>query len=576
MYVLALATDYDGTIAHHGLVDESTIEALSRFKASGRRLVLVTGRDLSDLRRVFADLDLFDRIVAENGALLYDPTADAEQVLTPAPPQLFIERLRQRGVSPLSVGRSIVATWHPNETTVLEVIQELGLELQIIFNKGAVMVLPSGMNKAVGLAAALRDLELSPHNVIGVGDAENDHAFLRFCGGAAAVANALPMVKAAADIRLAKDHGAGVIELVDRICTVDARILPPGRLGIVLGHDRDDREVCLEPHRGSVLIGGTSGIGKSTLAIALTEQMTKKKFEFCVFDPEGDYDQLENAISVGDPKTPPRSDEAVKLLRQLEANVVVNTQHLAVAERPEFFAKLFAQIASMRASTGRPHWLLIDEAHHLLPVSRGDIAELLPEEVPAAILITVHPEAVLPQALKDVAVVVALGDRAPEVIAAFCMAAGVDPPRLEDTVAAAEDEILVWVRSNGRAPRWVKPVRPRQQHKRHIRKYAEGDLGTDRSFFFRGPDHVLNLRAQNLMLFQQIAQGVDDRTWEHHLRAGDYSSWFRQQIKDNELADEAADVERDEALDAAESRRRIGKAIARRYTLPARDDREPK
>jgi HAD superfamily hydrolase (TIGR01484 family) len=142
MYVLALATDYDGTIAHHGLVDESTIEALSRFKASGRRLVLVTGRDLSDLRRVFADLDLFDRIVAENGALLYDPTADAEQVLTPAPPQLFIERLRQRGVSPLSVGRSIVATWHPNETTVLEVIQELGLELQIIFNKGAVMVLP--------------------------------------------------------------------------------------------------------------------------------------------------------------------------------------------------------------------------------------------------------------------------------------------------------------------------------------------------------------------------------------------------------------------------------------------------
>ena len=235
MYVLALATDYDGTIAHHEVVDEATIDALRRFKATGRRLVLVTGRDLPDLRRVFPEIGLFDRVVAENGALLYDSKADAERVLASAPPQIFIERLKERGVSPLSVGRSIVATWHPNETTVLEVIQELGLELQIIFNKGAVMVLPSGVNKAFGLAAALKDLELSPHNVIGVGDAENDHAFLRACCGAAAVANALPMVKAAADIRLGMDHGSGVIELVNEICREDARILPPGRVGILAG-----------------------------------------------------------------------------------------------------------------------------------------------------------------------------------------------------------------------------------------------------------------------------------------------------------------------------------------------------
>ena len=48
----------------------------------------------------------------------------------------------------------------------------------MIFNKGAVMILPSGVNKATGLAAALEELGLSPHNVVGVGDAENDHAFL--------------------------------------------------------------------------------------------------------------------------------------------------------------------------------------------------------------------------------------------------------------------------------------------------------------------------------------------------------------------------------------------------------------
>ena len=78
---------------------------------------------------------------------------------------------------------------------MLEAIHELGLEWQIIFNKGAVMVLPPGVNKASGLAAALEALQLSPVNVVGIGDAENDHAFLSLCGCSVAVANALDAVK---------------------------------------------------------------------------------------------------------------------------------------------------------------------------------------------------------------------------------------------------------------------------------------------------------------------------------------------------------------------------------------------
>ena len=128
---------------------------------------------------------------------------------------------------------------------------------------------------------------------------------------------------------------------------------------------------------------------------------------------------------------------------------------------------------------------------------------------------------------------------------------------------------MVWIRCTAGVPRWVKPLRSRQMHKRHTRKYAEGDLGPERSFFFRGPTNDLNLRAQNLMLFLQIADGIDDRTWEHHLRAGDYSKWFRHQIKDVDLAREAAEVERDFDLDIAESRRRISEAVTSRYTSPA-------
>jgi hydroxymethylpyrimidine pyrophosphatase-like HAD family hydrolase len=198
MYFIALATDYDGTLAEDGRVADAELDSLEKLRRSGRKLILVTGRELPDLQRSFSHLELFDTAVVENGALLFEPSTGEEIPLGDKPPALFIDELRRRNVTPLSVGRSIVATWEPNEKIVLEVIRDLGLELQIVFNKRAVMVLPAGINKASGLSAALARLRLSPLNVVGIGDAENDHAFLRACGCAVAVANALPMVKAGA------------------------------------------------------------------------------------------------------------------------------------------------------------------------------------------------------------------------------------------------------------------------------------------------------------------------------------------------------------------------------------------
>ena len=126
------------------------------------------------------------------------------------------------------------------------------------------------------------------------------------------------------------------------------------------------------------------------------------------------------------------------------------------------------------------------------------------------------------------------------------------------------------MRDAGEVPRAVKALRPRQTRRRHRRKYAEGDVGEGMSFYFRGPDNELNLRAQNLLIFSQIAAGVDERTWEHHRRAGDYSTWFSNVIKDDALAREAADAELSADIDANESRRRILAAITRRYTAAAR------
>jgi hydroxymethylpyrimidine pyrophosphatase-like HAD family hydrolase len=225
MNYLALASDYDGTLALDGRVSELTLAKLRILKKSGRKIILVTGRELPELLGIFPEIDVCDVVVAENGAILYWPHDQKEEILGEAPTPEFIAEMDKHGVLPYSVGRVIFATWRPHESIVLEVIQRLGLGYQIIFNKRAVMVLPSAINKATGLAKALERLEIAGDNCVGVGDAENDFAFLDICGVAAAVDNALPSLKSRCDLVTSKDHGSGVEELMDQMLADDLQHL---------------------------------------------------------------------------------------------------------------------------------------------------------------------------------------------------------------------------------------------------------------------------------------------------------------------------------------------------------------
>lgn len=214
---LALASDYDGTIAQHGDVTESTREALARWKDSGHKLILVTGRELPDLQKVCPFTNDFDSIVAENGALLYWPSTGETRILAPEPPAEFIQCLRAQGVSPLSFGEAIVATQENYKGVVLEAIEELGLKLKIILNKGAVMILPTNVDKATGLRVAAEQMGIELADIVGVGDAENDQVFLTVCGYSAAVGNALSFLKKQVHYVTKATHGAGVEELIDKL-----------------------------------------------------------------------------------------------------------------------------------------------------------------------------------------------------------------------------------------------------------------------------------------------------------------------------------------------------------------------
>jgi hydroxymethylpyrimidine pyrophosphatase-like HAD family hydrolase len=567
-----LATDYDGTLADDGKVAAETADALNDVRATGRQLVLVTGRDLDDLMSVHPDLAIFERVVAENGALLYRPATKERRRLADPPPPAFLAALRRLGVTPLSAGDVIVATREPHETTVLEAIRELGLELQVIFNKGAVMILPAGVNKATGLMAALEELKISPHNVVGVGDAENDHSFLKICERSAAVGGALPAIRDTADLQLTEDAGAGVRELAAMLVAQDLDATrSPERQLLPLGVDERGTAVNLEPYGDCILVCGASASGKSTVARRIVESLQKLSYQFCIIDPEGDYEEQPNAVVVGKPDAEPLREEVVQLLEDYGVNGVVCMTGVPISDRPRYFSALLTDLLQLRVRYGRPHWLVIDEAHHLFPAEWEIPNSLLPETLVSVLLVTVHPELLSPEMQQRVTRLVAVGPTAGEMVRQFVEQRGLPLPPAAATAADGDldvGEVLLFSASDSSCRR-IRIEPPSTEQRRHTRKYALGQLPPDRSFYFRGAEGKVNLRAHNLLQFIEIAAGIDDDTWAHHFRQGDYSRWFRDVIKDPELASAAAAVERDRFLSRANAVAALRAAIESRYTLPA-------
>ena len=208
-----LVCDFDGTLATDSVVNPRTLEALQAVLASGRKLVLATGRQLPELIEIFPQLSLFAWVVAENGAVVYETATGNVEVLADPPSENFLQLLKERGIKPLSQGNAIVATTSNHAKALSDLIQTMDLAYDVILNKDSAMVLPMGVNKGSGLSWVLNKLRLSEKQVIVVGDGENDSDLFSVSGFRVAVANAVPELKRIADWVTPSAAGLGIEQL---------------------------------------------------------------------------------------------------------------------------------------------------------------------------------------------------------------------------------------------------------------------------------------------------------------------------------------------------------------------------
>jgi len=576
MLIHVFACDYDGTIAEYGRVSETTARALERVRESGRKVVLVTGRTLQDLQQACPDHErMFDAIVGENGAVLYLPALREVRTLGEPPEATLLQELRRRGVA-FALGTSSIHTAATAAQASLAAIRAAGVERTLVFNRASLMLLPAGVTKGSGLGAALAAMEMSSHNTIGIGDGENDHAFLALCEYAVAVGDAVPALRERADYVSRAPGPGGVVEFIEEHVLNDLDLLLGSlpRHQLRLGGTHDGTPVTIPVHGANVLVVGPSGSGKSTLAGVLAERLVETGRCLCLLDPEGDYQTLGELVGVvvfggKGHQTLPTAQELERLFRHSRTSLVLNLSAMSRAEKVNYGAQVLATAAAVRGDRGLPHWIMIDEAHHLMPAEGSPAADALSTAREGICLITLAADMLPPRVVELMNAVAstelntfAEGRRAlarREGLACF--------GQMSDAALVPGEMLLA--RVDGPAPQASRFLvdRRRSAHRRHIRKYAEGELPPDRSFYFRGPEGELNLRAENLVRFCELAEGVDDATWEHHLRRSEYSTWLRGMIKDPDLGQEAEEVERAYSLTAGETRRRLLEAIRRRYAV---------
>lgn len=443
MRYVALAAGYDGTLARDGCCDEPCVDALRALAATGRKLILVTCRELRDLLEIFPEARVFDYLVAECGAVMHRPATRQSAILAPAPSEILVHELRRRGIAPLSVGSSIVTTHRAYESEIRDAIGKLHLDSQLVTNGDATIILPAGVNKASGMRAVLRELGLSAHNLITIGSSENDLALLSIAEYTVAVQNADPALKRAADRVTQRSHCEGFIELARDLIATDLGNAAM-RHRLVLG-TQGDAEISITPCREAVLVCGPADSGKAAVCTGLLQQLLRQKYQCCVIgtDVSGSYALLPGITVFGDAHDIPRLTDILDTLEQPAGSIAINLAALPMETRPVFVDALLLQLQALHDRVGRPHAILIDQAHCFFAGSTG--AHPAPRLTDVTMVYsTSNPVHLPPQLLASVQVVVAMGSSVAE-LEELCALTRQDLPAASQ-LSVPRGQALLWMR----------------------------------------------------------------------------------------------------------------------------------
>jgi hydroxymethylpyrimidine pyrophosphatase-like HAD family hydrolase len=566
-YFRAVAMDFDGTIAHDDRVNPRALAAAAELRRRGRHVILCTGRIMSELRAVFPQVDrCFDAIVAENGAVLALPGRSSRCTVEPLPAELR-RRLSDEGV-PVRSGDVLLATTVEHSVAVLEAIRDLGIDAQIVHNRSELMVLPSGVNKATGLGEALAELHVSKHSTIAIGDAENDHALLHCCAVGVAVANAVPALKAAADVLLDGENGEAVADfLLGPVLSGELRVAPD-RWRIELGEDAEQEPVTIPGSRTNVLLAGGSGTGKSYMAGLLVERLVQLGFTTCVFDAEGDHvglDVLRGTLVVGGADPLPGPAQLARIIRNRFTSVIVDLSLLDYDAKRSYVQAALAELMAMRRTSGLPHWIVLEEADQLM--AETELPAEAPHLKPLGFCLITHRAAVLPQStLACMDAVIALGG-------AEQWAQSAPPGGMERPFVLADGEALLAAGAQVRRFRTAGRLTP---HVRHQSKYTNAYVPEHARFYFHEP---AARTAGNVREFCSVLADLPGDSLGGHLQAGDFSRWVREVLADDELGARLRSVERwyrtNAGLDLMQLREAVISAVEARYPQQPQQREQP-
>lgn len=359
MRFVALAVGFDGTLARAGRYDERCVDALRALTLTGRKLILVTARALRELLEVFPFARIFDYLIAENGAILHESATRRSQILAQAPPEILVQELERRGVKPIMSGSAIITTSITNESRVRDVLNRLRLEYQIVTNDASLIIAPVEVNKALGVREVLRQLGLSAHNLVVIGDAENDFALFHLAEHAVAVQNAAPVIKTYADRTTVGAYCDGFLEFAHDLTEGDL-LYAQSRERIAIGAFEDGRVLSLDPYNDSLLIYGPSGSGKAMLCDQLITRLGASGYQCCLVRTcSGGPEPAEGFTALGDAQEAPRLNEVMMVLEHPSRSVLLDLTALQPEARSIFLDTLLVQLQALHDRRGRPHVLAL-------------------------------------------------------------------------------------------------------------------------------------------------------------------------------------------------------------------------